>query len=70
MKFKIILMIDKSVDSKAEVEHELKVLKEITGVVSQTEIFEGKACVVYKGEFHEFYQRVKDRITRRIKTYE
>ncbi|KKN74416.1 hypothetical protein LCGC14_0390360 [marine sediment metagenome] len=70
MKYKIMVTIDKSVDSKEEIEHELRVLAEITGVKSQKAVHDGRRVAVFEGEFHEFYQRVKDRIMSKIKAYE
>lgn len=67
MKVKIILTAQRGVDSKAEIEHEIKVIQDIIG--DKLGCGEGGEAV-FEGEFHEFYQRVKDRIMRKIKAYE
>ncbi len=72
MKCKITLTAQRGVDSKAEIEHEILVIQDIIGekLVSGGDDKGGNGCAVYEGEFHEFYQKVKDRIMHKIEAYE
>ena len=72
MKMTITLTPDVGRDSEEEIRRELKVIQDITGMSEDEGNIKpigGARCAVFEMEFHEFYQKVKDRIMRRIKAY-
>lgn len=70
MKYEITVFADIGRDSAEEIRRELKILEEITGEKAQEKIVEGQIGAVFRGEFHEFYGKVKERIMRKMKAYD
>lgn len=67
MKVKITLTAQPGIESKAEIEHEIRIIQDIIG--EDLSSGEGRTAI-FEGEFYEFYERIKDRIMRKIKAYE
>ncbi|MCJ7483887.1 MAG: hypothetical protein MUO31_13090 [Thermodesulfovibrionales bacterium] len=65
MKCKITLSAQRGVDSKAEIEEELKVIEDIVGA----KLGQSSCEAVYECEFHELYLKIKERIMRKLEAY-